>query len=111
MDYGGDFTRKSCSTWSESTFLLLKPEGIPETGLVLTQIQEAGFKLARAKLVQLNRHQEGVNIYSKWSVYFRYLKSIKKYLQNIHTPYQAEYVYRNFNLHPEFNNFGEEDKS
>lgn len=74
MDYGDDFTRKSCSTWSESTFLLLKPEGIPETGLVLTQIQEAGFKLARAKLVQLNRHQ-------------------------------AEYVYRNFNLHPEFNNF------
>ena len=75
MDYGDDFTRNNCAAWSESTFLLLKPDGIPQTGLVLTQIKDAGFTLARAKLVQLNRHQ-------------------------------AEYVYRNFNLDPEFNDLG-----
>ena len=76
VDYGDEFTRNNCAGWSESTFLLLRPEGIPQTGLVLTQINDAGFTLARAKLVQLSRHQ-------------------------------AEYVYRNFNLDPEFNDLGE----
>jgi len=57
FDYGDDFTRNICASWSESTFLLLKPEGVRQTGLVLTQIQDAGFTLARAKLVQMTRHQ------------------------------------------------------
>ena len=79
LDYGDDFTRNICASWSESTFLLLKPDGVQQTGLVLTQIQDAGFTLARAKLVQLTRHQ-------------------------------AEYVYMNFNLDPEFNDLGKVEK-
>ena len=57
LDYGDDFTRNNCASWSESTFLLLRPDGISQAGLVLTKIQDAGFVLARAKLVQLQRNQ------------------------------------------------------
>ena len=57
LDYGDDFTRNNCSVWSESTFALLKPSGIHQCGLILSQIQDNGFKLARAKMVHLKQHQ------------------------------------------------------
>ena len=79
FDYGDDFTRNICASWSESTFLLLKPEGVHQTGLVLTQIQDAGFTLARAKLVQMTRHQaEYVYIKFNLDPEFNDLGKVKK---------------------------------
>ena len=57
LDYGDDFTRNNCSTSSESTFAMVKPGGIQQIGNILSNIQNSGFTLARAKMIQMGRHQ------------------------------------------------------
>ena len=57
LDYGDDFTRNNCSTSSESTFVMVKPGGVQQIGNILSNIQNSGFTLARAKMIQMGRHQ------------------------------------------------------
>ena len=57
VNYGDEFTRNNLSNSSESTFALIKPDGFGQIGLILRSLEEAEFTLARAKMVQLGRHQ------------------------------------------------------
>jgi len=72
VNYGDEFTRNNLSNSSESTFALIKPDGFGQIGLILRSLEEAEFTLARAKMVQLGRHQ-------------------------------AEYLYKNYREHPNYN--------
>jgi len=57
VNYGDEFTRNNLANSTESTFALIKPDGFGQIGSILRSVQEAEFTLARAKMVQLGRHQ------------------------------------------------------
>ena len=57
VDYGDEVTRDCCSQTTENTLGLVKPEAVGELGQILTRIRLEGIRLARARMVQLTRHQ------------------------------------------------------
>ena len=44
-------TRNQCVPERQSTFAMIKPDGLPEMGAVLRHIHEEGFTVARARMV------------------------------------------------------------
>ena len=57
VDYGDEVTRDCCSQTTENTLGLVKPEAVGELGQILTRIRLEGMRLARARMVELTRHQ------------------------------------------------------
>eukprot|EP00092_Neocalanus_flemingeri_P000607 GFUD01000648.1.p1 GENE.GFUD01000648.1~~GFUD01000648.1.p1 ORF type:complete len:385 (+),score=98.14 GFUD01000648.1:37-1191(+) len=64
LDFGDEVTRNNCSQEQQSTFALIKPGSMDQMGNMLAEMHQAGFTLARAKMVHLNELQAG-QFYSK----------------------------------------------
>jgi len=57
--FGDEVTRNQCVPERQSTFAMIKPDGLPEMGAVLRHIHEEGFTVARARMVRMNELQAG----------------------------------------------------
>jgi len=57
--FADEATSKVCVPERQSTFAMIKPDGMSELGLMLTEIEQSGFTLARARMVRLNELQAG----------------------------------------------------
>lgn len=58
-EFGDQVTQNQCVPERQSTFAMVKPDGMSQLGLILTAVHEAGFVVARAKMTQLNELQAG----------------------------------------------------
>ena len=65
LDFGDEVTRNNCAQEHESTFALIKPGSMDQMGSILTDIHQAGFTLARTKMVHINELQAG-QFYTKF---------------------------------------------
>jgi len=57
--FGDQATQNQCIPERQSTFAMIKPDGMSQLGLILSSIHEAGFVVARAKMTRLNELQAG----------------------------------------------------
>ena len=59
VDFGDEVTRNNCAQEQQSTLALIKPGSLDQMGPILTEIQQAGFTLARTKMVHMTELQAG----------------------------------------------------
>ena len=63
-DFANDATRTSLSSRHETTFAMIKPDGLKDVGAILAQIEDHGFVIDKARMVRINE-QQAANFYAE----------------------------------------------
>lgn len=74
VDYGDQFTSSQLKSKNEKTLAMIKPDAISQMGTIIDMIQQDGFIICQAKMVQLSR-AEASHFYAEHSSkpFFPYL--------------------------------------
>jgi len=53
VDYADEYTRRIMAPKSQRTFAMIKPDAMKSMGCIITHIYKAGFRISRARMVQI----------------------------------------------------------